>query len=775
MKNSILDKEFTKRIKDKSIKVISFDIFETLAFRTVNKPIDIFYLLGNHSYVKKIYDKAETFQHFRIQAENRARSLNSKLEDITLELIYNELPLNDAQRKKIIKLELKEEYKSLYINPQIQRWIKKAIKAGKKVVLISDMYLSKKELKKLVISKLENQKFISKIYVSNEYSATKATGNLYPIVMNDLGINPKELLHIGDNKYSDIDMAKEKGIASIHYACDEYVNEVLNLESNYIKSRTKNNNYRIQASLLNPYKNEDERFFFNLGASIFGPTIWEFSHWINQLAKDNDISQVNCVMREGRIFSKYIKKINKKLDVNLIYASRKSTFLPAVNVDNLDKDGFDFYKYRNFTIKNFYDLFKLEILDSYIKSQQDKLLVVANQYMSSDINLLDIITNDFQQRMKEVIKNVNQEKKLFRKYLHQFSYSNNSILIDFGGTGSILENISDALGDDHVQKLNILFYMHSSGFDKMLSRKTIPFLPFSQQTKQKIERLRRSPEFIEILFNGVNQTTLNYKENPDNTIEAVTDFPYKNIEEIQATSLAFDKGIDAFFKIAKTQKLSKNLYSSETILDFISRLIDVPNTIEAKNIGNLYHDEGYGSTIVEQLIMDKHTEVISNLGIKTAYLNNASNSSYQIGRIPWVQGVITNLDKDYIANINSLKVKGINEDSITKIIEILSSNPDINNVYIYGGGQFFKELSPILQKLGVTINGIIDTRAKLKPYKINEFKVTSIENSSVTDGSTIIVSSAVFAIDITQTLINFAKKENFNLNIVNFYNGLLIV
>jgi predicted HAD superfamily hydrolase len=773
MKNSLLEKEFTQLLQNVNLKVISFDIFETLVFRNVNNPVDIFSLVGKHKYVKNIYDNPETFKQFRIQAENKARSVNSKLEDVTLELIYNELPLTQEQKKKIIKLELKEEYKSLYINKQIQKWINKALKVGKKVILISDMYLSKKELNYLVTSKLKDEKSIYKIYVSNEYDATKATGNLYPIVLKDLQISANEILHIGDNKYSDVQMAQKSGINSLYYNCDKYIKDILKIESNYIQHSSKNNNFRIQASLLNSYIKEEERFFFNLGASIFGPVLWEFSHWITELAHKENISQVNCIMREGRIFSKYISKINKELDVNLIYASRKSTFLPAVNIDMLEEDGFNFYKYRKFSIKNFYDLFKLGIKDQFILEHSDEPLESANKFQYKHINLLDYITQDFKNRKEEVCTNIQSENRSFKTYLQQCSYTSDSILIDFGGTGSILENISNAMGSKHTQKLNVLFYMHSSGFEKMLKERTLTFLPFTQKTSQKIERLRRSPEFIEILFNGVNQTTINYTMNQDGTIEAITDFPYNDIKETRTLSKAFDKGIDAFFDIVRIHTPNQKLYSSETILDIISRLIEIPNIVEAINLGNLYHDEGYGSSLLEQLVTQEHRDSIKEAKIQKAYYSNSVNSAYKIGKIPWVQGVITQLNEDYIVNVNGLKTKGINEDSIHKIVEILTQDLHISEVYIYGAGQFFIELRPELNKIGVNIKKIIDTRAKFAPFKIDDFNVTSIEDSNITDTSTIIVSSAVFAIDITQTIMDFAKSKNYKLKVINFYNGLL--
>ncbi|MCD4668153.1 MAG: hypothetical protein K8R44_06155, partial [Sulfurimonas sp.] len=175
---SILEKEYLKYLKNKNIKVISFDIFETLAYRKVKKTTNLFKNIARHKFVKNIFFTKENFVLARVEAEKKARKINSKNEDITLNLIYKQLPLNKKQRLKIIQIELKEERKSLYINYQIKRWIKLANKYKKKIILTSDTYFSSKELNKLVLFKFNKQDLISNIYISNEQNKTKATGNL---------------------------------------------------------------------------------------------------------------------------------------------------------------------------------------------------------------------------------------------------------------------------------------------------------------------------------------------------------------------------------------------------------------------------------------------------------------------------------------------------------------------------------------------------------------------------------------------------------------------
>ncbi len=759
---SILEKEFVSYLKNKNIKIISFDIFETLAFRKVKYGTDLFKQIAKKSFVRNIFFTKHNFVSARVAAEKRARELNSKNEDITLELIYNQLPLNKKQKKKIISLELQIEYKNLYINFQIQRWIQLAHKYNKKIILISDTYFSFKELQHLVFSKLKNKSLISDIYISNIHQLTKATGNLYLKVLDDLNIKAHELLHVGDNNYSDIQMAKQKNISTIHYSCDTDLKKVFNLESSYIKSLNKNHNYRIQTSLLNIYKAKEERDFFNLGAVIFGPILWEFSHWINTLAKQNNISQINCVMREGKIFERYISKVTNNLDTKLIYASRKSTFLPSINIEEIQNNSFNFYTYRELSVQGFYNLFRLKIKNKIIKE-------IAHTLLKDQIDTLNIISKDIKNRLDEIKINILNEKKYFKKYMKQQNYQNKSITIDFGGTGSILKNIENILHTDKKKHLNVLFYAHAGSSQKMQHSKLISFLPLNNKTNKEIELIRRNHEFLEILFNGFNNTTLHYKK-CKNSIKAITSSNNKSIKRNREKLLAFEKGIDSFFKIAKHYKLKNKLYSKEELLLMISRLIEVPTIDESLAIGSLYRDENYTNTKPIKLISKENLKSINKFGVQESYYQNSLSPNFKINNIPWVQGVITQLDDTYLQNIKSLATKGVNSDSISKILELLEQDKTIKEIYVYGAGELFKELLPHLQQREINIKSLLDSRAKVSTFSFNGFKVYDIADVKLTDGDCIVVASAVFAVEITKTIIQSSKNKK--LKIINFYNDI---
>lgn len=757
-KESVLEKKYLHYLNNKEIKVISFDIFDTLVFRDVSHPNVIFKQLGKKQYVRKIFEDASTFQKLRVEAESKARKENSQLEEITLSLIYDQLPLTSKQKKELIKREIELEYQSLYVNKQIEKWISLAIKYDKKVILISDMYLTPLQIEYVALSKIKNRKKISNVFVSNEYNATKATGNLYSKVLDSLHINNSELLHIGDNTHADYTMAKQRGITSLYYGIKEYVKESFRLETNCIKNQNKYLNYRVQTSLLNPYTSAKEEFFFNLGATLLGPVLWEFSHWVNSLASKNNTKQVNCVMREGSIFQKYLSKINKDLDINLVYASRKSTYLASINTEDIKKEGFDIFTHRELSVKNLFELYGVKIKHEELKKVENVLLKELNNLLEDGQSLFDLVVLELQKSIKTIEKNIKLQKKYLKKYLKALNYTKNSILIDFGGTGTILKNITSTFKENQKQKMNVLFYMHDAGFKKMMDENIVSFLPYNEKNNRDIEILRRSHEFIEVLFNGLNQTTLSY-EKRENTIQPILDELNSSLSLNKRSLKAFDRGIDSFFTIAKKYQLNSKQFKREKLLSMIGRLIDVPTFEEAKYIGTLAYDEAYKSKDIETIITSKHQKNIRAYGIEKAYENSSSSLAFKIGEIPWVQGVLTQLDANYIPKIRSLNTQGVNTSAINKILEKLDKYTQIKEVYIYGVGQFFIELIPFLKERNIKIKGLIDTKAKFLEFEVDGYSVKSIENINLNDNDCIIISSAVFAMEINNMIRKESSKE----------------
>lgn len=766
---SYIEKKFNEFLLDEKIELVSFDIFETLAFRKVSKPIDIFYKIGENEYVKDIFQNSGAFQQLRINAEKTARK-NCVNEEITLEEIYNQLPLTKSQKKRIIKIEIDIENDNLYINKAVESWMYQAYNSGKKVILISDMYLSYKQIEKIVLKKLKRKEIIDNIYISSEYKKTKAKSSMYEFIKEECSLNFNKWLHIGDNYRADYINSMQLGINALYYNVDSYVQEVFKLEDAYISNCNNSiRNLRLLSSMNNTYEEDKHKFFFNLGAIIFGPLLWEFSHWIKELCKKHEINQVNFVMREGFVFEKYFKLLFPKIETNLVYASRKSTYLPIQDLNDFNLNNLDFFTYRDFTLEDFYLLYCLEIDNDIINQHRHIQYKEANNFLVDGKPILELFMEDIKLKENLIKTNITKQKKFLVEYIKQLKVKSNSILIDLGGGGTVLKRFDKIL--NNKIKVNGLFYIHGNGYEKQLSKTTFSFLPYENSTKYAIELIRRSPEFIEFLLNGIEKTTLSYTK--DKIIEPVTKYPYEQIVDNKDIIGAFQNGIDSYFNIMKEYKNKSDSEIRNFLVLLLARVIDVPLEKEVYYLGNLFNDEGAGSSFIKKIVNDESINSVKELGVEHSYRNFLKNIRYKRDEIHWLQGTITHLDKDFIKDMKGISSTNVNQNAIDYFLNILDRNSHINKVNIYGAGELSELLITYLNSRNIEIVSVMDTRAEMKSFYFKDFFVEALDKSiNEKNEYPIIIASIAFCDEITRKIINFSKDNGFCLSIINYKNGL---
>ena len=200
----------------------SFDIFDTIIGRRVQKPVDIFSLvstrlLAEHPEVQ--HDIAENFHDLRRKAEADARKASSA-EDINFDDIYDQLAktcsLSKEQRDFLQTFEFSLELENTRPIRANDRMVHDLLAKGERVIFISDMYLQSKYIKQL-LAKASPVFAELPLYVSNECGLMKQTGSLFKYVLKQENIRPEELVHRGDNPVADLEMPRSLGILTDFY------------------------------------------------------------------------------------------------------------------------------------------------------------------------------------------------------------------------------------------------------------------------------------------------------------------------------------------------------------------------------------------------------------------------------------------------------------------------------------------------------------------------------------------------------------------------------
>lgn len=199
---------------------ISFDIFDTLIRRPVEKPADLFRFLDAKALRLTDFTAAD-FGRTRTmcEVETRKRLADSK-DEITLDDIYDTLAnyydLNPGQLEELKNAEIELEISVAQERPFGRKLYDMACATGRPVYLISDMYLSANVIDQML--QKAGYTGYRELFVSSEYGCRKHSGELYKVVLELMDIAPRNLLHVGDNKLTDIQQAEAQGIRAFRWS-----------------------------------------------------------------------------------------------------------------------------------------------------------------------------------------------------------------------------------------------------------------------------------------------------------------------------------------------------------------------------------------------------------------------------------------------------------------------------------------------------------------------------------------------------------------------------
>jgi len=199
-----------------SVKLTSFDVFDTLVTRLVVKPVHVFIIMENKIDGSLGFSPIfiKSFHFFRVWSEFIA-CRKSERGKISLQLIYEEMAtisrISQSQIDYLINLELVTEQELLYPVPGAIELVQRARQIHGRVIFISDMYLPGTFLRALLL-RHGLLKEGDALYLSGEIGISKGSGKLFEHVLQSEKLAPEELLHIGDHILSDYQVPLELGI-----------------------------------------------------------------------------------------------------------------------------------------------------------------------------------------------------------------------------------------------------------------------------------------------------------------------------------------------------------------------------------------------------------------------------------------------------------------------------------------------------------------------------------------------------------------------------------
>ena len=170
-------------------------------------------------------------------------------------------------------------------NRRIKELMDKLVERGKKIILISDMYLPAEVITQML--KRCGVDCYEKLYVSSEFASTKHDSSLFKHVLEDLDITPGDIFHIGDNKHSDHDVPESLGIASyrIRRPIDDYFSTHKDEYRFYGRKKTLERSIIVSMDMINGMSDD---IWYDIGKRFGGPLVTSFSIRINEGSESAD-------------------------------------------------------------------------------------------------------------------------------------------------------------------------------------------------------------------------------------------------------------------------------------------------------------------------------------------------------------------------------------------------------------------------------------------------------------------------------------------------------
>ncbi|MFZ3118466.1 MAG: hypothetical protein WA159_09120 [Variovorax sp.] len=316
----------------------SFDIFDTLISRRFGNDKGVLVALRERLKSAKALELPDyfidDFVTLRVRAQKVAHETSSHPE-ITLSEIYAALGLDFPQIKNE-HLQLLQEWEesieigSAYSIPQNVSKVMELLGSGHKVLLISDMYLSKAVVMKM-LAHADPRLCSIPLYLSSELKMRKADGTLFRHVCDDQKIQPSSLVHTGDNFNSDCVMAKRMG-AGYDFYQDSFLSKV---ERSYFQEEQ---NLFLQlfvgASKQARLEGHGLKPSYRLGASFMGPMFYGFVHDLMKQAVNEGIKKLYFLARDGYLLKiiaeEIIARFHYNIEIRYLYTSRQATYLASI-------------------------------------------------------------------------------------------------------------------------------------------------------------------------------------------------------------------------------------------------------------------------------------------------------------------------------------------------------------------------------------------------------------------------------------------------------------
>ncbi|WP_419174966.1 HAD family hydrolase [Desulfosediminicola sp.] len=342
------------------LKVVSFDLFDTLVIRRlhdpdlVKKPVARY--ISELALSLGIRITAREVQQLRDMIESRHRQETGKCFDDQeacypkfmselLQIVTGESQTDDLLAR-VTRFELGMEQQMIIPRMEIVNWLRELAAEGKRVLVVSDIYLPSDHLKTLV-RRAGFLDSVEEVISSADTFLAKASGKAYQYIADKFELDRTGWLHVGDNPISDGLRPTEFGIEAmvLKDAAERRRKSIVKRYINYSKGMPFWRGRALQQLML-PHEgeNREQPALYREGYSFLAPIIGGFLQHIAERCLEQSITKIFFLSREGYTFKKFWEKAIPSLypqgglpEIEYLYVSRMALASASCSNQGLTK------------------------------------------------------------------------------------------------------------------------------------------------------------------------------------------------------------------------------------------------------------------------------------------------------------------------------------------------------------------------------------------------------------------------------------------------------
>lgn len=742
------------------IKMVSFDIFNTILLRYAEQPEDVYTEAGKRLQLP-LGITAEDYKYIRVQTQRTVQSAKKKRTgsaEVSLEDITAELP-KWIDAKKAAEAEMDAEKELDFGNPEMLSFMIWLEKKGYEIIYASDMYLSAERIHVIL---REAGIPLHKTFVSCEFDVDKKSGQLFEKVIRSLDKRGTQIVHIGDNLDADILGAEKCGIKAFLYKAPYAdASSGLAMEKFVLGGGWADKNIlRHVAGAFAETDDAELKKWSALGAQMVGPLIAYYMEWIStqiMLKKDD---MILFFMREGAFFQKAWNIYSRYQGINkenkLVFVSRRALLLPMMEQFG-ERELEEILDPPQITIAEIFHILGIceweERFDSYLKVRRKDFEKIDMEGRTLYQEIKEFLLSE---KMKSHIEaKIKEEKETARQYFRSLNIQGRVATVDIGYRGTIQKRLEKVMaGEGDIQWDHFLLLCNGARRLDEPERDNISgalgtYCGEGSSLMSVVDRNNRS---LELLFLEGCGSTIGYAREKEEKVMPILE-PLQWSEKQKDRIDHCQQGALDYLRLY-LESGKRREWSREELLQMLYRLLSSPSYSEAEMLGSLEFDENNGTEYIRRICEEKDIGKIREAGIE-AWQKDADYKEVQ-----WIEGLMTLGAPEYILQ-RGRDNRGYNESYALNLVKKLLEMKT-EQVYIVAAGMVGRLVAKYAEMVHVSVRAFVDNNPGLQGRTIHNIPVISFENCD--KGGTYVIASIPYREELRGQLAGYVSEAAVVIN-----------